>query len=126
MTRRGPAYFVMSGRHRAVSRQPVLARPGSCALISGRPALARLAAVGVAFPGSAFFKPAVGRSCGPRQAPQSLRPQHATTGRSPCRRPPAHPPYLYLLEWPAAQPGSFDPGRDMLCILTSPQWHQWP
>jgi len=96
----------MSACRRAVPRQPVLARPGSCAPISGRPALARLAAaVGAVFPGSAFFKPALGRSCGSRQAPQSLRPQHTTTGRSPCRRPPAHPHYLYLLERPAAQPG---------------------
>jgi len=41
----------------------------------------------------------------------------------------AHPLYLYLPEWPAvALPGwSIDPGRDMLCILTSPpRWLQWP
>ena len=41
----------------------------------------------------------------------------------------AYPLYLYLREWPAAAlPGcSIDPGRDMLCIHTSPPpWLQWP
>jgi hypothetical protein len=139
MTSTGPADVVMAACSHAVAGPLVPARPGFRELVSVWPASGEPTVVRAVFPGSASFKPAVdpvtGRSRTPQPDPrlpastQTHRP--ARTPGPPCPRssPLAHPLYLYLLEWPAvALPGwSIDPGRDMLCILTSPpRWLQWP
>jgi hypothetical protein len=134
MTRRGPADVVVSACGHAPARRPVPARPGVRELVSvwpasGEPTLVR------AVPRSACFKPAFERVPGrPRGLPSAgPMPPHRLLRAPglPCPRPSwiADPLYLYLREWPAAAlPGrSIDPGRDMLCILTSPpRWLQWP
>jgi hypothetical protein len=92
-TRRSVNVAMPAGGHVSASR-PVVARPGFRELVSVWPASG---------------EPTV-------RAPRPPRP--------PCHRssPLTHPLYWYLLECPAvALPGwSIDPGRDMLCILTSP------
>ena len=138
MTRIGPGEAAMPACRRTPPRRPALTRPRSGELIvarsAGAPAFAR-----ALFPGEESFKPAVdpmtGRSRTPQPDPrspastQSHRPARAPGPPCPRPSPLAHPLYLYLLEWPAAAPPgcSIDPGRDMLCILTSPpRWLQWP
>ena len=136
MTRTGPADVVMPAcRHAALGR-PVLTRLGPRGLVSVPfvavwPAACSAAIVRAVFPGEASFKPVPGRlqararRLGP--AGPLPRPRHAGLLRPPCS--PPHPLYLYLLKRPAvALSGCLvDPGRDMLCILTSPpRWLQWP
>ena len=80
------------------------------------------------------------RTAGSRP-PYPLAPPPSMPSHRAVRAPgPPRPPYprssavacpldLYLPEWPGtALPGSpSDPGRDMLCIFTSPpRWLQWP
>ena len=137
-TRRSVNVAMPAGGHVSASR-PVVARPGFRELVSVWPASGEPTVVRAVFPRSASFKPAVdpmtGRSCTPRPDPrpvastQTHRPARAPGPPCPRPSPLAHPLYLYQLEWPAvALPGwSIDPGRDMLCILTSPpRWLQWP
>ena len=142
MMRTGPADVAVSACGHAGARRPVPARPGFRELVSIWPASGEPTVVRAVFPGSASFKPAVDPMTGRSRTPQpDPRPRASTQTRQPHRParapgPPcpwpsslAHPLYLYLLEWPAvALPGwSIDPGRDMLCILTSPpRWLQWP
>lgn len=148
MTTTGPADVVMAACARAVAGPLVSARPGFRELVSVWPASGEPTVVRARFPGSASFKPAVDRMTGrsrprqpdpcppastqpyqPHQPHQPHRPARAPGPPCPRSSPLAHPLYLYLLEWPAvALPGwSIDPGRDMLCILTSPpRWLQWP
>ena len=133
MTKAGPTDVVVSACGRATANRRVLARPGSREPVSGWPASGEPTAVRAVFPGFASFKPAprwlAPRSRRLRSALPMPRGQGVRAQRPPGPRPPAHPLYLYLLQWPAAaQPACpFDPGRVMLCILTSPpQWLQWP
>ena len=123
MTRTGPADVVMPACRRTAPARRVPARPASRELASRelasrRPATGAPAIVRAVFPRGESFKPAVGSS--------SVLARRATPPRL---RAPAHPLNSYLLKRPAAALSgcSFDPGRDMLCILTSPpQWLQWP
>ena len=138
MTTTGPAGVVMAACSPAVAGPLVSARPGFRELVSAWPASGEPTVVRAVFPGSVYFKPAVDRMTGRSRArqpdprpPASAQPHRpARAPGPPCPRssPLAHPPCLYLLEWPAvALPEwSIDPGRDMLCILTSPRWLQWP
>jgi len=139
MTTTGPADVVMAACAHAVAGPLVSARPGFPELVSVWPASGEPTVVRAVFPGPASFKPAVdpmtGRSRTPQPDPrppastQHHRPDRAPGPPCPRSSPLAYPLYLYLLERPAvAQPGwSIDPGRDMLCILTSPpRWLQWP
>jgi hypothetical protein len=137
MTRTGPADVAMSACSSASASRPVLARPGFRELVSVRPLSHEPTVVRAVFPGSASRKPGFCRLAGrSRQAPSyppiSHRPVWVPGHPRPsCPRSPAlaYPIYLYLPEWPGtASPGSsVDPGRDMLCILTSPpRWLQWP
>ena len=137
MTRTGPADVVMLAYHRTVPGWPVPARPDSHEPGSGRVGCRESAFAATFFPGSASFKPTHPRFAGRsgRLRPSCPpRPRHAQTARSPhppCPRKPAlaHPLYLYLLERHTTPISgwSFDPGRDILCILTSPPpWLQWP
>lgn len=144
MTRTGPGGVAMSACGRASASRLVLAQPGFRELVSVWPLSRGLTVVGPVFPDSASLKPAschlAGRSRRPQPHPslQPLtmpphRPVRAPgPPRPPCPRSSAlagHPPYLYLPECPGtALPGSSsDPGRDTLCMLTSPpQWLQWP
>ncbi len=135
MTRTGPADVVMPARHSTVTGRPVLARPGSGESGSdwaGRrgPAFDRHA-----FPGSAFGKPTHHQLAGRSDRLRSARPPRARAAHPPHPRYPrrlalTHPLYLYLLGWRAASVygWSSDPGRDILCILTTspPRWLQWP
>lgn len=76
------------------------------------------------------------RSCRLGPARQQLPHQRAEMRRPEVRRAlcprqpvPVHPLYLYLPQWHVATlfGWSFDPGRDILCILISPlRWSQWP
>jgi hypothetical protein len=132
MTRIGPGEVAMPACRRTPSRRPAPTRPRSRALIAAQPAVAPAFARAV-FPGEEFFKPGPARRpARPRRLRPSGRPtRHPRTGAPcpPCSRLPAHRLYLYLLKRPAvALPGCpFAPGRDMLCILTSPpRWLQWP
>jgi hypothetical protein len=156
MTRTGPADAVLpAGRHAAAGR-PVLTRPGprdarGLAPIRFAPAWFNAACFGTAwsstvqpasgvpavvravFPGEGPFKPVSGRLAARprRRCPADLlpRPWPAGAPRPPCAGSPPHPLYLYLLKRPAVALSRclFDPGRDMLCILTSPpRWLQWP
>jgi len=135
MTRTGPADVAMSACGHAAAARPVPARPGRRELVSVWPASGEPTLVRAVVPRTARFKPAFdhapGRSRGfPSAGPTP--PHHPVRAPGlPCPRPPriAYPLYLYLRVWPAAAlPGcSIDPGRDMLCILTSPpRWLQWP
>jgi hypothetical protein len=128
MTRTGPADVGMSACHGAATGRPVLARP-RCH---------ESAFVRVGFPGSVSGKPAHHRLAGrsgrlwsayPPQRPQRGRaacPPHSRHQRQPAL---THPVYLYLPGWHAASvyEWSFDPGRDILCMLSSPPRRlQWP
>jgi hypothetical protein len=145
MTTTGPADVVMAACSHAVAGLLVSAPPGFCELVSLWPASGEPTVVRAVFPGPASFKPAVDRTTGrsplrrpnprppastqPHRTHQPHRPTRAPGPPCPRSSPLAHRLYLYLLEWPAvALPGwSIDPGRDMLCILTSPpRWLQWP
>ena len=141
MTRPGPADAVMPAWRHAAAGRPVLTRPGLCAsrgpvplrFASVRPAIGVPTIVRAVFPGEALFKPPPGRHpVRPGQrSPAGLlpRPRPAGMPRPPCSGPRPHPLYLYLPKRPAGAPsgGLFDPGRDMLGILTSPpRWLQWP
>lgn len=132
MTRIGPGEAAMPACRRTPPRRPALTRPRSGELIvarsAGAPAYAR-----ALFPGEESFKPGPGRLTA---RPRRLRlggqlTRHPRTGAPcpPCFRLPAHPLYLYLLKRPAVALSGCPsaPGRDMLCILTSPpRWLQWP
>ena len=141
MTRTGPADVVLPAYRHATARRQVLTRPGPrgsrgpvpIRLVSGRPATGAPAILRAVFPGEALFKPVPGRfpARSRRLRPADLppRPRHAAMPRPPCPGSPPHPLYLYLLKRPAVALSGcpFDPGRDMLCILTSPpRWLQWP
>jgi hypothetical protein len=139
MTTTGPADVVMAACAPAVAGLLVSAPPGFRELVSLWPASGEPTVVRAVFPGSASFKPAVDRTTGrsrprqpdPRPPASTLPRRSARAPGPPCSRSSwiAYPLYLYLLERPAvALPGwSIDPGRDMLCILTSPpRWLQWP
>jgi hypothetical protein len=142
MTTTGPANVVMAACAHAVADLLGPARPGFRELVSVWPASGEPTVVRAVFPGSASFKPAVDRMTGrsrtrqpdPRppastQPHQPHQPDRAPGPPCPRSSALAYPLYLYLLERPAVvQPGwSIDPGRDMLCILTSPpRWLQWP
>ena len=131
MTSTGPADVAMAACSHAVAGPLVPARPGFRELVSVWPASGEPTVVRAVFPGSASFKPAAGRVPGrSRRRQRYLRPPASTLPHRPAQSSSlAYPLYLYLLEWPAAAPPgcSIDPGRDMLCILTSPpRWLQWP
>jgi len=138
MNKTGPADSVMPACGCAPPRRPVLTRAGSCELVgvlplSTRPAARVPGVVGAVFPGDEFFKPVPGRPAARpgrlRPAGSFPRPRRAGALCPPCSGPPAHPLYLYLLKRPAVALSGcpFAPGRDMLCILTSPpRWLQWP
>ena len=139
MTSTGLADVTMSACGRASASRPVLAQPGFRELVSVWPLSHEPTVVRAVFPRSASFKPAVDPMTGRSRTPQpDPRPPASTQTHRPARAPGppcprssslAHPLYLDQLEWPAvALPGwSIDPGRDMLCILTSPpRWLQWP
>jgi hypothetical protein len=105
MTRTGPADVVVSACARIVPGWPVPARPGPRGLAA--------------------------QSRRPRLVRPPLRRQRARAPQSPSPRLPtlAYPLYLYLFGWHAATffGWSIDPGRDILCILTSPLRRlQWP
>jgi hypothetical protein len=137
MTRTGPADVVMSAcDHTApgwpTPGQPSSREPGSDWAGCRRPAFAR-----AAFTGSAPPKPAHHRLAGRASRLRPVcppPPQHARAAHKPhppCPQRPAlvHPLYLYLLGWHTAPlyGWSFDPGRDILCILISPPRRlQWP
>ena len=140
MTRTGPADVVMPACGRTASGarpRPALARPCSRALVCAWPASREPSYARAVFPGVASFKPASGRLAGRsrRLGPACLPPgrrcvtewhlPHSLCPQSPAL---AHPLYLYLHKWHAAALDgcSFDPGRDMLCILFSPPRPQWP
>jgi hypothetical protein len=138
MTSTGLADVTMSACGRASAGRPVLAQPGFRELVSVWPLSREPTVVRAVFPCSVSLKPA---SCRPPGRPRRAqlyppKPPHrpvreSGSPRPPCRRPPAlaYPVYLYLPEWPgtAVSVSSFDPGRDVLCILTSPpRWLQWP
>ena len=107
MTRTRTADAVMSACARMASRPPAcaLARP-----VSRRSAYVRRASRGTAATSCRFE---------PGRPPVPLQP--TMTSYSPCPRQSVHvrPLYLYLLERLAATHSgwSFDPGRDILCIL---------
>ena len=133
MTRMGPGEVAMPACRRTPPRRSALTRPSSCELVFTRPAPGAPAIARAVFPGEESFKPGPARLPGRprwlRPAGQLARYRRIAAPRRPCSRPPAHPLYLYLLKRPATAPSgsSFDPGRDMLCILTSPpRWLQWP
>jgi hypothetical protein len=133
MTRTGPGDVAMPAWRRTPPRRSALTRPSSRELVSACPAPGMLAIARAVFPGEESFKPGPGRLTA---RPRRLRPpgrlaRHRRIGAAgpPCSRLPAHPLYLYLLKRPAVALSGcpFDPGRDMLCILTSPpRWLQWP
>ncbi len=126
MTRIGPGDVAVPSCKRTPLRRPALTRPSSRELAFARTALGAPVAARAVFPGEETFKPGSGWLTGrPRRrhlAGQLTRPRRIV---APCPqgfRLPVHPLYLYQLKRPAvALSGcSFDPGRDMLCILTSP------
>ena len=122
MTTTGPAGVVMAACSPAVAGLLVPARPGFRELVSVWPASGEPTVVRAVFPGSVYFKPAVDRMTGRSRARQpDPRPPASTQPHRPARAPGrADGPAVALPEW------SIDPGRDMLCILTSPRWLQWP
>ena len=138
MTRTGPADVVMSAHDCTASVRLVLARPGCREPGSGWPAGRELTYARVVFPGSELCKRVnrrlAGRSGRLGAVCPPLRPQRVWAARLPypsCPRSPAlvHPLYSYLLRYHTAPlyGWSFDPGRDILCILNSPpRWLQWP
>jgi hypothetical protein len=135
MTRTEPGDVVMSTCARTMPDWPVPARSCSGGLASVWPAPHEAALDRPVFPESVSPKPGLGRqadrSCRRQVVRPPLRRQRGRASHSPCLRQPAlvHRPYLHLLDWHAAlrYRCSFDPGRDMLCILTSPpRWLQWP
>ena len=135
MTTTAPADVVLTACGHATAGRPVVARPGFRELVSVWPASGEPTLVRAVVPRSARFKPAVdrvpGRSRGLQSGGPMPSPRPVRAPGPPCPQPSriAYPLYLYLLERPAAAPPgcSIDPGRDMLCILTSPpRWLQWP
>jgi hypothetical protein len=152
MTRTGPADTVLPACRYAAAGRPVLTRPGPrdsrglapLRLVSAwsnvsvwsntvRAATGVPAIVRAVFPGRGPFKPVPGwLPARPRRlCPAGLlsRPRPTGAPRPPCSGSRPHPLYLYLLKRPAVALSGrlFDPGRDMLCILTSPpRWLQWP
>jgi len=142
MTRTGLADAAMPAPSRAAPGRTLLARPGSHELPSARPASRVPVFVRAPFPGSASFKlprpasikPASGRLAGrsrrPWQAcPPLPRQRRARAPHPPGPWSPAGPLCSHLLKGRAASLSgcSVDPGRDALCILTSPpRWLQWP
>jgi hypothetical protein len=138
MTRTGPAHVAMPARRHTPSRRPALTRPSSRHVVFVLPATDVPPIARAVLPGKKLLKPGPGRlTARPGTAwPGRLRPVGRAPRRRrigapcpPCSRLPAHPLYLYLLKRPAIALSecSFDPGRDMLCILTSPpRWLQWP
>jgi hypothetical protein len=139
----------MTGQGLLTSSCPLAVTPqAACRTISGlapanlsasglppvnSPASRELASARAVFPGPASLKPANRRPrpvCPPLhqrvRAPHPWHPPHQPRPRSLAL---AHPLYSYPLKRHAAsrQRYSFAPGRDMLCILTSPpRWLQWP
>ena len=117
---RGPAVLPPGPGGQPVPRRPAVTRESACAqgsVVSREPARAR----GLA------DRPAV-VPCRPGLA-RPARPWPRTVLRQPRRPVPEHRLYLYLTQRHAATlyDWSFDPGRDILCILISPsRWHQWP
>jgi hypothetical protein len=110
MTRTGPADAVMSACARTGSNWSAFARPVSH--------------------GPASVTPAA-RSCQLRPVRPRLQRQRAGAPHQLCPGQPApvHPLYLDLLLWhaPTHFGWSFDPGRDVLCMLILPlRWPQWP
>jgi hypothetical protein len=133
MTRTGPGYVTVPACRHTPPRRPAPTRPGSRKLVLARSAPGAPAIARAVFPGEEPFKPGPARLTGRprwlRPAGQLARHRRIAAPGRPCSRAPAHPLYLYLLKRPATAPSgsSFDPGRDMLCILTSPpRWLQWP
>jgi hypothetical protein len=138
MTRTGPADIVVSAYDHTVPNWPVFARPSSREPGSGSAGCRESAIAGAVVPGSASFKLAnyrlAGRSGRLGPACPASRPKRvrvARPPRPPCPRPRvrARPVYLYLPGWHTAPiyGWSFDPGRDILCILISPPRRlQWP
>jgi hypothetical protein len=133
MTRTGQADVVVPAGRRTVPGRRASTRPGSRELVSSRPAAGAPAIVRAVFPGGEFFKPDPGRppARARRPRPAGPPPRHPRVRplRPQCSRPPADPLYLYLLKRPAVAlyECPVDPGRDKLCILTSPpRWLQWP
>jgi hypothetical protein len=140
MTRTGPADVVVSACDPTAPGQLALARPGSREPGFGWPAHRESAFARAVFTASTTGKPAhyrlAGRSGRLRPVGQLFRPQRVRAARPPhpphppCPRSPAlvHRLYLHLLGWHIAPlyGWSSDPGRDMLCILISPRWLQWP
>jgi hypothetical protein len=138
MTSTGPADVVVSAYDRITPGWPAFARPASREPGSDSAGCREPTVAPAVFPGSASGKLGnhrlAGRSVRLRPVCPPLRPQRARVARPPhppCLRQPvlAHPLYLYLLGRHTAPTygWSFDPGRDILCILISPpRWLQWP
>jgi hypothetical protein len=132
MTRTLAADAVMSACDRSASGRPApaLIRPVSRGAYPSRGAYrsrGSYASLGSAYVRRASGPPAV-RSGRLRSARPPLIPQRARVPE-PCQPMPEHRLYLYLYQWHAATlfGCSFDPGRDVLCILTLPRrWVQWP
>jgi hypothetical protein len=129
MTRTVVADAAMSACAHAASARPA---PIPVWPVPGEPAVSRGSAVS--------REPACARGVPGRLAARSYRlgparqplpPQRAEMPRPPYPRQPVpvHPLYLYLPQWHVATifGWSFDPGRDILCILILPlRWLQWP
>jgi hypothetical protein len=126
MTRTGPADAVLPACRRAAAGRPVLTRPrDSRGLAPIRLVAAWSSTAWSSTAWSAAGVPAVVRAVFPGEGPFKPVPGR----RPPCSVSPPHRLYLYVLKRPAVALSGcpFDPGRDMLCILTSPpRWLQWP
>jgi hypothetical protein len=131
MTRTGPGNVAKFACGHTSGSRPVPARPSFRELVSVwplsyGPTVVRACVPPSGLPQTCLFSLAdrsrQARPCVPIPSGPAIRvpgPPRPTCPRSFAV---PYPPYLYLPEWPGtAIPGSsFDPGRDMLCILTSP------
>jgi hypothetical protein len=120
----GPADVVMFACDLITPGRPVIGRPSFREQDSDRAGCHEPAVAAILFRSSASLKPRpTDRSGRLRPVCPSREPQRVRTARPP-HPPPAqaHPLYLYLLGWHSASlyGWSFDPGRDILCLLISP------
>jgi hypothetical protein len=126
MTRTLAADAVMSACAHSVSD-----RPGSVPEAPAQPVSGPVqpASGGSACVGRASRRAAV-RSCrlGPARRPLPHQRSGALGPPRPRQPVPAHPPYWTRSSGMPRHPRwSFDPGRDILCLLISPlRWLQWP
>jgi hypothetical protein len=131
MIRTGPADVVMLACDLTTPGRPIIGRPSFLKQDSDRAGCHEPTVAATRFPTSVSLKPRpTDRSGRLRPVCPPLGPQRVRTARPP-HPPPAqaHPFYLYLLGWHSAPlyGWSFDPGRDILCLLISPPRRlQWP